>query len=152
MTPYKALYGRKCRTPLCWDKVGERKLNDFELIKTTSKKIKIIRERLKTSQDRQKSYADTWRRELEFEVDDMVFLKIAPWKWVIQFQKWGKLNPWYIGPFRILERIGPVTYWLELPRDLEYIHVFILRKYISDPSHVLKASPIERREDLSFEV
>ena len=78
MTPYKALYRRKCQTPLCWDKVGERKLNDFELIKTISKKIKIIRERLKTSQDRQKSYADTRIRELEFKMGDMVFFKIAP--------------------------------------------------------------------------
>ena len=64
MTPYKALYGRKCRTLLCCDEVGERKLNDVELIKTTSKKIKIIQERLKVAQDRQKSYANTQRREL----------------------------------------------------------------------------------------
>ena len=87
MAPYKALYGRKSRTPLCWDEVGERKLNDVELIETTSEKIKIIRERLKITQDRQKSYADTRRRELEFEVADIVFLKVAPWKGVIRFQK-----------------------------------------------------------------
>ena len=78
MTPYKALYGRKCRTPLCWDDIGEQKLNDLELIKTTSEKIWIIRDRLKAAQDRQKSYADTWISELEFEVGDMVFLKFAP--------------------------------------------------------------------------
>ena len=70
--------GKKCRTPLCWDEVGERKLNDVELIETTSKKIKIIRERLKTAQDRQKSYADTPRKDLKFDVRDMVFLKVAP--------------------------------------------------------------------------
>ena len=80
MDPYAALYGRKCRTPLCWDEVGERKLNDVELIETTLKKIKIIRDRLKTAQHRQKSYANTQRRELEFEMGDMMFLKVAHWK------------------------------------------------------------------------
>ena len=68
----------------------------------------------------------------------MVFLKIAHWKGVIQFQKRGKLNPWYIGPFRILKRIGPITYWLELLQDLEQIHdvfhVSMPKKYILDPS------------------
>ena len=83
MAPYEVLYKRKCRTPICWDEVGEQKLNDVELIKVTSKKIWIIRERLKTTQDRQKSYVDTRRRELEFEVGDMLFLKIAPSKEVI---------------------------------------------------------------------
>ena len=86
----------------------------------------------------------------------MVFLKVAPWKRVICFQKQGKLNPRYIDPLRILERIRPVTYRLELPRDLECIHdvfhIYMLRKYILDPSHVLKAPLIELREDLSFEI
>ena len=86
----------------------------------------------------------------------MVFLKIAPWKEVIRFQKRGKLNPRYIGLFRISKRIGLVTYRLELPQDLERIydvfHISMLRKYISNPSHVLKAPPVELNEDLSFEV
>ena len=80
MASYEALYGRKCKTPICWDEVGEQKLNDVELIEVTSEKIQIIRDRLKIAQDRQKSYADTRRRELEFEVGDMVFLKVTPWK------------------------------------------------------------------------
>ena len=79
---------------------------------------------------------------MEFEVGDMVFLKVAFWKCVIRFQKRGKLNTWYIGPFRILEKIKPVAYRLKLPQDLERIHdvfhVFMLKKYISDPSHVLE--------------
>ena len=108
------------------------------------------------AQDRQKSYADVRRRELEFEVDDMVFLKVALWKGVIQFPKRGKLNPWYIGPFRIVERIGLVAYRLELPSKLSRIHnvfhVFMLRKYISDPSHILETPPFELDEDLTFEV
>ena len=87
MAPYEALYRKKCRTPLYWDKVGERKLENIELIETTSQKIKIIRDRLKVDQDRQKSYAVTRMRVLEFEVGDIVFLKVVPWKGVIRFQK-----------------------------------------------------------------
>ena len=86
----------------------------------------------------------------------MVFLKVAPWKGVIRFQKRGKLNPRYIDPFRILERIRPIAYWLELPQDLERIHdvfhVSMLRKYIFDLSHVLEAPLVELKEDLSFYV
>ena len=85
-----------------------------------------------------------------------MFLKVAHWKRVIRFQKRGKLNPKYIGPFKILERIGPVAYRLDFPRDLERIHdvfhVSILKKYIFDPSHVLEAPFVELKEDLSFEV
>ena len=93
---------------------------------------------------------------MEFEVNDMVFFKVAPWKGVIRFQKRGKLNPRYIGPFRILERIGPVAYRLELPPELSRIHnvfhVSMLKKYVSDPFHILEAPPVELEEDLSFEV
>ena len=73
MAPYEALYGRKCRTPVCWDEVGERKLVGPEIVQMTYDKIKVIRDRLKIAQDRQKSYADNRRRDLEFEVGDMVF-------------------------------------------------------------------------------
>ena len=73
MAPYEALHGKRCLTPLCWDEVGERKLENVELIAATSKKIKIIRDRLKVTQDQQKSYTDTRMRVLEFEVGDIVF-------------------------------------------------------------------------------
>ena len=78
MASYKALYGRKCQTPLYLDEVGERKLKNIELIKATLEKIKLIQDRLKVAQDKQKSYANTQRRVLEFEVSDMVFLKVDP--------------------------------------------------------------------------
>ena len=83
IAPYEALYGRKCRTPVCWNEVGERKLNIEELIKISIEKIQVVKERLKVAQDRQKSYVDTRWKDLEFEVDDMVFLKVAHWKGVI---------------------------------------------------------------------
>ena len=83
MAPYEALYGRKCKTLICWNEVGERKFNSEELIKVSTEKIQVVRERLKVAQDRQKSYTDTRRKDLEFEVDDMVFLKVGPWKGVI---------------------------------------------------------------------
>ena len=86
----------------------------------------------------------------------MVFLKVVPWKGVIRFQKRGKLNLRYIGPFKIVEKIRPVAYYLELPAELSRIHnvyhVSMPRKYIPDPSHVLEAPPIELKEHLSFEV
>ena len=106
MAPYEALYGRKCRTPVCWDEVGERKLVGPEIVQVTCDKINVIRDRLKIAQDRQKSYADNRRRDLEFEVGDTVFLRISPWKGVLRFGKRGKLSPRYIGPYRIVERIG----------------------------------------------
>ena len=78
MAPYEALYGRKCRTPVCWDKVGERKLVGSKIVKVTCDKIKVIRDILKIAQDRQKIFADNRRRDLEFEVGDMVYLRISP--------------------------------------------------------------------------
>ncbi|WRX26225.1 Integrase zinc-binding domain - like 10 [Theobroma cacao] len=114
------------------------------------------RERLKVAQDRQKSYANKRRKDLEFEIDDKVFLKVSPWKGVIRFANRGKLNPRYIGPFHIIERIGPVAYKLELPPELDRIHnvfhVSMLKKYVLDPSHILETPPIELHEDLKFKV
>ncbi|KAH9778034.1 Endonuclease [Citrus sinensis] len=155
MAPFEALYGRKCRSPICWDEVGERKLLGPELIQITVDKIKLIRGRLQTAQSRQKSYADRRRRELEFEKGDFVFLKVSPWKGVFRFGKKGKLSPGFIGPFEILERIGPVAYRIALPPSLSRLHnvfhVFVLRKYIADPSHVLDYQPIQITEDMSYE-
>ena len=96
MSPYEALYGKQCRTPLCWNETGERKLLGSEIVQTTMDKVNIIRARLKAAQDRQKSYADKRRKDLEFEVEDRVFFKLSPWKGVVRFGKRGKLSSRYI--------------------------------------------------------
>ena len=85
-------------------------------------KVQLIRDRLKTAQSRQKSYADVRRRELEFQVDDWVFLKVSPMKGVMRFGKKGKLSLRYVGPYRILKRIGKVAYELEFPTELVAVH------------------------------
>jgi len=115
MAPYEALYGRRCRTPVCWNKVGERKLSKTELIEQTQDTITKIREKLRAAQDRQKSYTDVRRQPLEFNVGDHVFLKVSPLKGSIQFGQKGKLAPRYIGPFEVLQKVGPVAYRLALP-------------------------------------
>jgi hypothetical protein len=109
MSPYEALYGRKCRTLICWEKVGEKKLLGPKMVQLTTNKVIVIKKRMKEAQDRKKHYADSRRRPLEFQVGDKVFLKVAPWKGIIQFGVKGKLAPRYIRPFEI-ERIGPVAY------------------------------------------
>jgi hypothetical protein len=76
MAPYEALYGRRCRSPLYWDEVGERQLTGPELIQETARKITLIKQRLNEAQNRQKSYADHQRRDLEFANGDKVFLKV----------------------------------------------------------------------------
>ncbi|GJT69093.1 putative reverse transcriptase domain-containing protein [Tanacetum coccineum] len=101
--PFEALYGRKCRSPVCWAEVGDAQLTGPELIHETTEKIVQIKQRIQASHDRQKSYADVRHKPLEFQVCDQVMLKVSPWKRVIHFGKQGKLNPRYIGPFKIKE-------------------------------------------------
>ncbi|XP_022973087.1 uncharacterized protein LOC111471618 [Cucurbita maxima] len=107
------------------------------------------------AQSRQKSYADVRRKDLEFEVGDHDFLKVAPVRGVLQFGKRGKLSPRFIGSFEILERIGPIAYKLALPPTLDTMHnifhVSMLRKYVVDPMHILRYKDLELKEDLSYE-
>nr|GEX11198.1 putative reverse transcriptase domain-containing protein [Tanacetum cinerariifolium] len=139
--PYEALYGRKCRSPVCWAEVGDVQLTGPEIIHETTKKIVKIHQRLQEARDQQRSYANIRRKPLEFQVGDRVMLKVAPRKGVIRFGKRGKLNPRYIRPLKILERIGPVAYKLELPKELSNVHntfhVSNLKKFLSDESLVI---------------
>ncbi|KAD3068433.1 hypothetical protein E3N88_36313 [Mikania micrantha] len=142
MPPYEMLYGRRCRTPLCWGEVGQKDMGSKSDVELMANKLAQVRARLKAAQDRQKSYADKRRRPIEFNVGDRVLLKVSPWKGLIRFRKRGKLSPRYIGPFKILARIDKVAYRLELPDELSSIHptfhVSHLRKCLADEtSHVL---------------
>ncbi|GJW73034.1 putative reverse transcriptase domain-containing protein [Tanacetum coccineum] len=123
---FEALYGRKCRSP----------------------------NRLLAARSRQKSYADVRRKPLEFEVGDKVMLKVSPWKGVVRFGKRGKLSPRYIGPFKILSRVGPVAYKLELPRELQGIHntfhVSNLKKCLSDEDLIIPLDEVRIDEKLHF--
>nr|GEZ48512.1 putative reverse transcriptase domain-containing protein [Tanacetum cinerariifolium] len=120
--PFEALYGRKCRSPVCWIEVREAQILGPELIQKTTEKIVQIKERMQAAHDRQKSYADLNHKPMEFRVRDKVMLKVSPWKGVVRFGKRGKLNPRYVGPFKVLERIGDVAYKLDLPEELSRVH------------------------------
>ncbi|GJW61589.1 putative reverse transcriptase domain-containing protein [Tanacetum coccineum] len=120
--PFEALYGRKCRSPVCWTEVGEAQILGPELIQETTEKIIQIKQRMQAARDRQKSYADLKRKTMEFQVGDKVMLKVSPWKGVVRFGKRGKLNPRYVGPFKVLEKFGEVAYKLELPEELSRVH------------------------------
>jgi len=155
MAPYETLYGRKCRSPLYWDELGERKILGPDIVQDTLDKVTLIQRWMSAAQDRQKSHANTRRRDLEFTEGDKVFLKVAPMKVVARFGKKGKLSPCYIRPFEILERVGPVAYRLALPLSLDVVHnvfhVSMLRKYILDPSHVITYEPLQIQENLTYE-
>ncbi|RVW98889.1 Transposon Ty3-I Gag-Pol polyprotein [Vitis vinifera] len=121
MAPFEALYGRKCRSPICWNDVGERKLLGPELVQLTVEKVALIKERLKAAQNRHKSYADHRRRDLEFEVGDHVFLKVSPMKSVMRFGRKGKLSPRFVGsiyPSHVVE-LEPI----QIFEDLTYEEV-----------------------------
>ncbi|GKC22027.1 putative reverse transcriptase domain-containing protein [Tanacetum coccineum] len=120
--PFEALYGRKCRSPICWSDVGDSQFTRLELIRKMTEKIVQINNRLLIARSRQKSHTDRRSKSLEFEVRDMVLLKVSPWKGIIRFGKRGKLSPRYIEPFKILARVGPMAYTLELPEELKGIH------------------------------
>ncbi|KAA3483797.1 Transposon Ty3-I Gag-Pol polyprotein [Gossypium australe] len=154
MAPYEALYSCKCCTHLCWTELGERWIMGLELVSETKDKVRTIQDRLKAASDRQNSYSDLRRRDIEFSLGDQVFLKVSPLKKVLRFGHKGKLSPRFIGPYRIRKRVGSVAYQLELPPKLDHIHdmfhVFMLRQYRSDPSHIVYVEEIEVRLDLTF--
>ncbi|XP_058211484.1 uncharacterized protein LOC131323652 [Rhododendron vialii] len=126
-----------------------------ELVRETTEKVRIIRQRLLTTQSRQKSYANKRTRPLSFQAGEHVFVNIKPRRGVIRFGKKGKLSPRYIGPFEILEKIGEVAYRLALPPQIDRVHnvfhVSMLRKYMSHPSHVLNWEEVTRKEDTTFD-
>ncbi|GJU10492.1 putative reverse transcriptase domain-containing protein, partial [Tanacetum coccineum] len=134
--PFEALYGRKCRSPICWAQVGDSQLTVLEIMHETTKNIIQIKSRIQAARHCQKSYADVRHKPLEFQARDKVMLKILPWKGAIHFGKQGKLNPHYIGPFKILAKVKTIAYGLELLEQLSRVystfHVSNLKKCLSD--------------------
>ena len=150
MAPYEALYGKKCRTPLCWYQDGEVMLVGPELLEQTTKKVRLVRDRMQASQSsKQKAYADRRRRPLEFAARDHVFLRVTRTTSVGRPLRSRKLSPKFLGPYHISRRIGPVAYEIALPPKLANLHpifnVSQLRKYVFDPSHVLEAEDVQIR-------
>jgi hypothetical protein len=156
MSPFEALYGRKCKTPLMLSEVGERALVGPALIKEAEEKVAEIREKLKAAQSRQKNYADKKRREISFNPGDFVYLKVSPIRGTRRFQVQGKLAPRYIGPYQVLKKVGAVAYRLELPREMADIHpvfhVSQLRKCLRVPEleHV-PTEAIDLQPDLRYQ-
>ncbi|GKB53075.1 putative reverse transcriptase domain-containing protein [Tanacetum coccineum] len=127
--PYEALYGRKCRSPVCWAEVGEAQLTGLELIQETTEKIVLIKQRIQAAQDRQKSYVDLKRKPMEFEVRDRVMLKV-------------------------LAKVGKVAYRLELPQEFSRVHhtfhVSNLKKCYADEPLVMSLEGIHVDDKLQF--
>ncbi|XP_027348083.1 uncharacterized protein LOC113859535 [Abrus precatorius] len=156
MTPLEALYGQRCRTLSCWNEKEEATLCAPDMIQKQNEQIKMIREKMKAAQDRQKSYYDKRRKHLEFQVGDHVFFRVLPVIEVRRALKFQKLSPKFIEPFKVLSRIGPVVYRIMLPPNLSNLHpvfhVSQLRKYVPDPYHVIDLDLVQVKEDLSYNV
>ncbi|GJY57061.1 putative reverse transcriptase domain-containing protein [Tanacetum coccineum] len=152
--PFEALYGRKCRSPICWAEVGDSQLTGPKIIHETTEKIVQIKSRIQAARDRQKSCADVRRKPLEFQVGDKVMLKVSPWKGMIRFGKQGKLNPRYIGPFKIIAKVGTVAYRLELPEKLSRVHstfhVSKMKKCLADEPLAIPLDEIQVDDKLNF--
>lgn len=152
--PFEAPYGHKCWSPVCWEEVGDVQLTGPEIVQEMTEKILQIKQSLQAVRDRQKSYADVGRKPMEFQVGDRVMLKVSSWKGMVRFGKRGKLKPQYVGPFKMLERIGLVAYKLELPEELSRIHdtfhVSNLKKYLSDETLVVPLKDIQLNDKLNF--
>ena len=128
MAPYEAFYGRKCRTPMCWTELNEHKLIGPDIVKDTEEKVQVIWQRLKAASDRQKSYANLKRRDIEYNVGDNVFLKVSSWRKILRFGQKGKLSPRFIGPYEILELLALwIIDWHSLRSWPNYTMCFMCR-------------------------
>ncbi|KAK1685872.1 hypothetical protein QYE76_046720 [Lolium multiflorum] len=154
MAPFEALYGRKCRSPICWYEAGASKEFNPDYVKEKQQIIDIIRDRLKIAQSRQKSYADQKRRTWEPQVGDMVYLKVSPMKGLQRYGVKGKLSPRYIGPFKILSQNRGLAFELELPGRLSQVHnifhVSQLIKCLKTPDEPVSHDELELQPDLTY--
>jgi hypothetical protein len=156
MAPFEALYGRPCRSPVLWADIEEEHLHGTDYVKDATEKMKLIQQRIQTAQSRQKSYYDKHKSQREFEVGSSVLLKVSPIRGVRRFGKKGKLSPRFIGPFKIIQKVGEVAYKLELPENMKGVHnvfhVSMLRKHLRDGSdeQILDTSDLALDPDVTF--
>jgi hypothetical protein len=140
MSPFEALYGRKCNTPVSWENPTDRAVAGPDLLKEMEEQMIKIKQNLKAAKHMHKSYADKGRTHREFKVGDHVFLKVKANISSLKLGNCSKLEDRYCGPFEILERIGPVAYMIALPASMSVHNVFhlsLLKKYIPDANHVI---------------
>nr|GEY33986.1 putative reverse transcriptase domain-containing protein [Tanacetum cinerariifolium] len=137
VAPYEALYGRKCRSPVCRAKVGEAQLTGPEMIQEMTKKIILIKQRIQAAQDRQKSYADRKQKLMEFEVGDRVMLKVSPWKGVVRFIKRGKLNPRVHHTFHV-SNLKKCYADEPLAMPLEGVHIDETLQFVEEPVEIME--------------
>jgi hypothetical protein len=155
MSPFEALYGRKCNTPVSWDNPTDIVVLGPELLKDMEDQMVRIKQNLKAAQDRQKKYADKNMTTREFKVGEHVLLKVNPKKSSLKLGSCTKLAARFCGPFEILDRIGPVAYMLALPASMNVhnvFHVSLLKKYIHDPNHVIDWNLIQVEPEGDFQV
>nr|GEW34487.1 putative reverse transcriptase domain-containing protein [Tanacetum cinerariifolium] len=137
VAPYEALYGRKCRSPVSWAKVGEAQLTGPEMIQETTKKIILIKQRIQAAQDRQKSYTDRKRKPMKFEVGDRVMHKVSHWKGVVRFIKRGKLNPRVHHTFHVSNLKKCYADEL-LAMPLEGVHIDDTLQFMEEPIEIVE--------------
>ena len=145
---------------MTWDEVGDHQLFGPDLIKESEQKVKLIRDKLKVAQSRQKSYADSKRKETVYEVGDSAYLRVSPLRGTKRFGVKGKLAPRFVGPYQVLERMGEVAYKLELPEGLsgvhDVFHVSQLKKCHAEMAHIplrdtVPLETIQLDNDLTYE-
>jgi hypothetical protein len=150
MMPFEMLYGCRCRTLLFWNETGEWKVFGPDILQEAEKQVRMVRENLRVAQSRQKSYVDHRRRELSFEVEDFIYLKVSPMRDLCRFKVQGKLALRFIGPFKILEKRGKVAYQLELLPQLSDVHdvfdISQLKKCLCVPEEQILMEDISYQE------
>jgi hypothetical protein len=155
MTPFEMQYGRRCQTPFFWSETRERKVFGPNILQEAEKQVRMVRENLRITQSRQKSYVNHRRRELSFEVGDFVYLKVSPMRGLRYFKVWGKLAPRFIGPFNIMEKRGKAVYQLELLSQLsdvhDVFHVSQLKKCLCVHEEQIPMEDLDAKEDLSYQ-
>jgi hypothetical protein len=154
MSPFEALYGRLCRTPLSWSESGERVIFGPNIVTEAEEKVKQIQANILVAQSRQKSYTNKRRSPLEFKVGNHIYLRVSPMKGVHRFGIKGKLAPRYIGPYPTLDKYDPTSYQVELPVKLSGVHnvfhVSQLNRCLKPPIDVVIEDTIPLEPDLTY--